>query len=152
MPAQYSVRPARPSDLTRILSIERAGFGEWAWDRNLFAEYTRTCGELFLVALEGSKVVGYCIGCIGRGIASVESIAVAPSVKGKGAAEVLLRSLLRRVQRRGIARVGLMVKITNLRAIAFYQKQGFRRIRKVSNYYEDHEAGLLFHLDLPGRR
>ena len=74
MPAQYSVRPARPSDLTRILSIERAGFGAWAWDRNLFAEYTRTCGELFLVALEGSKVVGYCIGCIGRGIASVESI------------------------------------------------------------------------------
>lgn len=148
MPAQYSVRRARLCDLNRVLSIERAGFGEWAWDRNLFAEYTRTCGELFLVALEGSKVVGYCIACIDRRTASVESIAVAPSVKGKGAAEVLLRSLLRRVRLRGVSRIALMVKITNLRAIAFYRKHGFRRIRKVSNYYEDHEAGLLFHLEL----
>jgi ribosomal-protein-alanine N-acetyltransferase len=144
MAAQYSIRRARPSDLPRILAIERAGFGEWAWDRKLFAEYTRTCGELFLVALEGSKVVGYCIGCIDRGTAAVESIAVAPSVKGKGAADMLLRSLLRRLKRRGISRVALMVKITNLRAIAFYQKQGFRRIRKVPRYYEDQEAGLLF--------
>ena len=145
MSAQYSIRRARPSDLPRILAIERAGFGEWAWDRNLFAEYTRTCGELFLVALEGSKVVGYCIGRIDRGTAAVESIAVAPSVKGKGAADTLLRSLLRRLKRRGVPRVALMVKITNQRAIAFYQKQGFRRIRKVPHYYEDREAGLLFH-------
>jgi len=145
MPAQYSIRRARPSDLPRILAVERAGFGEWAWDRNLFAEYTRTCGELFLVALEGNKVVGYCIGRIDRGTAGIESIAVAPSVKGKGAADLLLRSLLRRLKRRGVSRVGLMVKITNLRAIAFYERQGFRRIRKIPHYYEDQQAGLLFH-------
>jgi [ribosomal protein S18]-alanine N-acetyltransferase len=146
MKAEYSVRRAGPADLPRILAIERAGFGEWAWDRKLFAEYTRICGELFLVTLVGGKVVGYCIGRVARGGASVESIAVAPSVRGKGAADALLRSLLRRLRARGVARVSLMVKEDNLRARAFYERYGFRRVRRVAEYYEDGSAGLLMHL------
>jgi ribosomal-protein-alanine N-acetyltransferase len=146
MQPQYSVRRARPTDLPRILAIERASFGEWAWDRKLFAEYTRVCGDLFLVTEVGSKVVGYCIGRIARGAASVESIAVAPSVRGKGAADALLRGLLRRIRAKGIERVGLMVKESNLRAQSFYTRYGFRRVRRVPRYYEDGEAGLLLHL------
>jgi [ribosomal protein S18]-alanine N-acetyltransferase len=148
MQTRYLVRPATVSDLPRILAIERAGFGEWAWDRNLFAEYARKCGELFLVAEDGERVVGYCIGCITRGTASLESIAVAPSMKGKGVADALLRGLLRRLRRRGVGRVGLMVKVTNLRAMGFYERYCFRRVRRVPQYYEDGEDGVLFHLDL----
>jgi ribosomal-protein-alanine N-acetyltransferase len=151
MPQPYSVRRATPSDLPRILAIERAGFREWAWDRNLFAEYTRTCGDLFLVAEAGSKVVGYCIACTARGAASLESIAVSPAMKGKGAADALLRSLLRRLRLRGVARISLMVKVTNLRAVGFYEKYGFQRVRRVPQYYEDREDGILFHLDLPAK-
>jgi ribosomal-protein-alanine N-acetyltransferase len=145
MEAQYLVRRARPGDLPRILAIERAGFGEWAWDRKLFAEYTRICGDLFLVTEAGSKVVGYCIGRMARGTASIESIAVAPSVRGKGAADALLRSLLRRFRARDAARVSLMVKEGNLRARAFYERYGFRRVRRVPDYYEDGAPGLLMH-------
>jgi len=148
MKPQYSVRLARLADLPRILAIERAGFGDWAWDRNLFAEYTRVCGELFLVTEEGSKVVGYCIGRLTRDTASIESIAVARSVRGKGAADLLLRSLMRRLRARGAGRVGLMVKESNLRARAFYERYGFRRVRRISEYYEDGEAGLLLHREL----
>jgi ribosomal-protein-alanine N-acetyltransferase len=146
MQTQYSVRRAGPSDLPGILAIERSGFGKWAWDRNLFAEYTRVCGELFLVALEADKVVGYCIGRIVRGIGSIESIAVAPAFRGKGASDALLRSLLRRLRARGAATVGLMVKESNHRARAFYERYGFRRIRRVPKYYEDGSPGLLMRL------
>ena len=148
MDQRYSVRRARLADLPRILAIERAGFGEWAWDRNLFAEYTRICGEFFLVTLVGDKVMGYSIACLARGAASLESIAVAPAAKGQGAADALLGSLLRRLRRRGATRVALMVKVTNHRAVAFYEKNGFRRIRRVPQYYEDRADALLFHLDL----
>lgn len=144
----YSVRRARTADLPAILAIERASFGKWAWDRKLFAEYTHTCGDLFLVSLEGSKVVGYEIARLARGAASLESIAVAPAARGKGAADALLRSLLRRLRRRQVPRLALMVKINNRRAIAFYERYGFRRIRRVPHYYEDGRDGLLFHLDL----
>jgi ribosomal-protein-alanine N-acetyltransferase len=148
MERRYSVRRALVSDLPGILTIERAGFGEWAWDRNLFADYKRKCGDLFLVVEEGERVVGYCIGRISRGAASLESIAVAPSMKGRGVADALLHGLLMRLRRRGVGRVGLMVKVTNLRAIGFYEKYGFRRVRRVPHYYEDREDGVLYRLDL----
>jgi ribosomal-protein-alanine acetyltransferase len=148
MQKQISIRPVQASDLPRILAIERSGFGQWAWDRNLFAEYARTCGGLFLVAEEGGKVIGYGIACLLRSGASLESIAVAPAARGKGAADALMNSLLRRLRRRGVPRLSLMVKITNLRAIAFYERFRFRRIRRVARYYEDNEDALLFHLDL----
>jgi ribosomal protein S18 acetylase RimI-like enzyme len=148
MQKRILVRPVQASDLTRILAIERSGFGEWAWDRNLFAEYARTCGGLFLVAEEGNKVMGYGIACLLREGASLESIAVAPAARGKGTADALMRSLLRRLRRRGVPRLSLMVKITNLRAIAFYERYRFRRVRRVPRYYEDNQDGLLFHLGL----
>src|SRR6266536_2786428 len=113
MSQRFSVRRVRPSDLDRILAIERAGVGEWAGDRNTFAEYARTCGELFLVIESGDRVIGYCIACIRRRLlirrAELVSIAVDPAVRGKGAADALLAATLRRLKVRGIPRIGLMV-------------------------------------------
>ena len=152
MSQRFSVRRARLSDLDRVLEIEHAGFGQWAWDRNLFAEHIRKCGETFLVAVRQDRVIGYCITWIFPGLvrrrAELVSIAVDPVVRGKGAADALMTAALRALQRRGIPRLGLMVKVTNERARAFYEKYRFRRIRRVPHYYEDGEDGLLFRLDL----
>jgi ribosomal protein S18 acetylase RimI-like enzyme len=57
-------------------------------------------------------------------------------------------STLRRLRRRGIARLGLMVKVTNQRARAFYAKYGFRQLRRVAGYYEDGADGLSLAKDL----
>jgi ribosomal protein S18 acetylase RimI-like enzyme len=40
------------------------------------------------------------------------------------------------------------VKVTNHRARAFYEKYGFRKLRRVTGYYEDGEDGLLLYRDL----
>jgi ribosomal-protein-alanine N-acetyltransferase len=152
MSQRFSVRRARIADFDRILAIERAGFGKWAWDRNLFAEYARTSGELFLVATSQDRVIGYCITCISRRLlmrrAELESIAVDPAVRGKGAADALMSATLRSLKRRGIPRIGLMVKVTNERARAFYERYGFRKIRRVPGYYEDGADGISFRLNL----
>jgi [ribosomal protein S18]-alanine N-acetyltransferase len=152
MKAQYSVRLARPSDLPRILAIERASFGEWAWDRKLFAEYLSTCGSLFLVAENEDRVAGYSITCITRSLlkarAELDSIAVAPAARGTGAADELLRATLRRLKRLHIPRLQLTVKATNDRAQAFYRRYGFCKVRRLPRYYEDGEDGFLFRLDL----
>src|SRR3954452_2879443 len=110
MSQRFSVRCARPTDLRRILAIERAGFGEWAWDRNTFAEYARVCGDLFLVVC-GERVIGYSIACISRRLlvrrAELVSIAVDPASRGKGAADALLSATLRSLKRRGVSRIAL---------------------------------------------
>jgi ribosomal-protein-alanine N-acetyltransferase len=152
MEKRFAVRRVHAADIPAILEIEAASFGPDAYDRNLFAEYTRNCGELFLVALGGTKVVGYAIACLcaGRpGIrAELVSLAVHPSVLGQGAAAVLMESLLRRLKLRRVARFGLTVKVTNHRAIAFYKKYGFRKLRRAPHYYEDGADGFLFVKDL----
>ena len=152
MEKRFEVRRVRQRDLDRILEIEAASFGADAYDRNLFAEYTRKCGGLFLVAERGTKVCAYSIAAISPGRtanrAELVSVAVDPAWLGKGAALALMDSTLRRLRRRGIARLGLMVKVTNHRARAFYEKYGFRKLRRVADYYEDSADGLWLAKDL----
>jgi ribosomal-protein-alanine N-acetyltransferase len=152
MAKRFAVRPVRRRDLDRILEIEVASFGADAYDRNLFAEYTRKCGGLFLVAEWGTKVCAYSISALSPGKAGnraeLVSVAVDPAFLGKGAASALMDSTLRRLRRRRITRFGLMVKVTNQRARGFYEKYGFRKVRLVSGYYEDGADGLSLVKDL----
>jgi ribosomal-protein-alanine N-acetyltransferase len=101
---------------------------------------------LFLVAELGTKVCAYSIAAISPGglgsRAELVSMAVAPAFRRKGAASALMDSTLRRLRRRGVTRLALMVKVTNYRARDFYAKYGFRKLRRVSGYYEDGADGL----------
>jgi ribosomal-protein-alanine N-acetyltransferase len=142
MPAPLTVRKFRLRDLDPILEIEHASFGKDAYDRNLFAVFFHKCGALFLVAEEKRGVCGYAVTCIRGERAELVSIAVNPKDRGRGAASALLKSTLRRLRRRGVARFGLIVRLTNNPAREFYKKYGFRRVRIVRGYYEDGEDGL----------
>jgi ribosomal-protein-alanine N-acetyltransferase len=75
-------------------------------------------------------------------------LAVDPALLGKGVASALMDSTLRRLRRRGITRLGLMVNVMNFRALGFYKKYGFRKLRLVARYYEDGGDGLSLAKDL----
>jgi ribosomal-protein-alanine N-acetyltransferase len=109
----------------------------------LFAEFYDKCGPLFLVAERASGICGYMITCIGGDRAEIVSIAVDPPARAAGAATVLMAATIRRLRRRGAARVALMVKMTNAPARAFYEKSGFHKVRVVRGYYEDGADALL---------
>ncbi len=143
MHRSYSVRRLRGSDLDRILQIEHASFGKHAWDRKLFADIFHNCGDLFL-AVEGDHTVwGYMATCIRGEQAELVSVAVDPAARRHGAASLLMDSTLRRLRLRGIVRIRLMVKVSNRKARAFYEKYGFEKVRIVAKYYEDGSDGLL---------
>ncbi len=143
MSPHFHIRRIRLADLDRIQSIEHASFGKDAYERNLFAEFFHKCGDLFLVAESRSGVCGYMITCVRGDRAEVVSIAVNPPARARGAASALMASTLRRLPRRGAARVVLMVKVTNAVARGFYEKFNFRKVRVVRRYYEDGSDGIL---------
>jgi ribosomal-protein-alanine N-acetyltransferase len=153
MKRRYSIRRSRLADLDRIMEIERASFGPDAYDRNLFAEYIRKCGEMFLVAVRGRKIWGYVLTCRRAGTfrdrAELVSLAVDPAMRGRGVASALMESTLRRLRFRGFSRFGLMVKVTNESARAFYEKYGFNKVRRARRYYEDGEDGWLMARPIP---
>ena len=156
MREQYKIRRAAPGDLERIGEIEDASFGAEAYDRKLFAYYLRRCGDLFLVAVRRNardtetrprwKICGYLLACLrgGRlaGSAELVSVAVDPAARGRGTASALLESALRRLARRGAAKLNLVVRVGNRAARAFYEKYRFRQLRTIPAYYEDGEDGL----------
>jgi ribosomal-protein-alanine acetyltransferase len=143
MPARTSVRRLRAAELDRIVEIEKASFGRYAYDRNLFAEFFHNCGELFLVVERGKTVWGYIVTCIRGQRSELVSVAVDPAARGKGLASALLESTFRRLRRRGIRSIRLMVKATNRSARVLYEKYGFEKVRIVQRYYEDGGDGLL---------
>lgn len=147
MPSEFTIRRFRLSDMDRILEIERTIFPRDAYDRNLFAEYFHTCGELFLVLVSCGNICGYMLTCI-RPRPEIVSIAVQPAERRKGAASLLLKSTIRRLRLRRIDRLNLMVRVRNRAARNFYAKYGFLKIRVVRHYYEDGADGFLMSKNL----
>jgi ribosomal-protein-alanine N-acetyltransferase len=151
MPPAFRIRPFRPSGLDSVLAIERASFGRDAYDRNLFAEYARQAGVLFLLAEDAHHAIGYSLSAVSRsspGLATLVSIAVLPKARRRGAASLLLRSTIRRLKLRGIARLTLVVRQSNVPARRFYERHGFTLLRRAPAYYGPGRDGLLMRRDL----
>ena len=147
MSSEFTIRRFRLSDMGKILEIERAIFPRDAYDRNLFAEYFHTCGELFLVLVRRGNICGYMLTCI-RPRPEIVSIAVLTAERRKGAASLLLESTIRRLRRRRVERLNLMVRVKNRAARKFYVKYGFVKIRVVRQYYDDGTDGFLMSKNL----
>jgi len=147
MNLQHHIRPFRMSDLEAVMRIERASFGDDAYDRKLFAELFEECGRLFLVAPVGADIRAYMVTATSirreTRVAELVSVAVGPRWRGRGIASALMRGTLRRLRLRGVRRVTLAVRATNWRAQALYARYGFTRLRKVRGYYEDGEDALV---------
>ena len=125
------------------MQIERACFGPDAHTPALFREWRATDGSVFLVARVGRLIAGYALGFGSEGAGEIISIAVAPAFQGTGVGGALMKSLLERLGAAGARRVELMVRRANAPAIRFYRAFGFRRVRRVANYYEDGGDGWL---------
>lgn len=130
------LQPMRWWHIEPVLALEDALFDD-AWTAEMFwdelAHYdTRT----YLVAVDGDDVVGYAGLAAMPDEAYVQTIAVAPTHQRKGLGATLLQALLDDATARGLARVGLEVRIDNAAAIAMYERFGFARVAVRKRYYQ----------------
>lgn len=151
-PDPIAVRPANEHDMEALLAIEQQCFNVYYYDyytldRRDFEFYLQDADYLFLVATEGTSVVGYILGEIDPWrrppSAHIDSIAVLPEAQDKGIGSLLLRSLITEVRRLGGTRLTLEVSTANERGLAFFTKHGFRQIRPLPDYYGKGLPGLL---------
>jgi ribosomal-protein-alanine N-acetyltransferase len=129
------VRRFELSDLPRVLAIERASFADDAWDEKLFRAFYRRCPDLFLVATVRNRIAAYSITCAGSKNAELASIAVDPRHRRRGLAQALLDETIAELQASKLKAWWLMVDVDNKPGIAFYEKYGFERTRRVKRYY-----------------
>ena len=128
------------------MAIEKASFGVDAYPESLFRLYAADPRSLFLIARTAASLVGYIIARTDRWGAEIVSLAVMPAYRNSGIGRRLMASAIRRVRRRDAKSVRLMVRHNNLTAAAFYRRQGFRAVGRVTGYYEDGAAAIRMRL------
>jgi len=72
---------------------------------------------------------------------------VRPASRQRGIGRTLLNAAVRRMLRRNAQSIRLMVHVDNRNAAAFYRRQGFRSVGRVTDYYED--GGTAIRMRLP---
>ena len=132
----------RPSDFERIIAIEKEAFGEY--NPILFMTAYETFPDGFLVAEEGGHVVGF-LTTVVTSLFDVKilSIAVDQRCQNKGFASMLLKALFQVLRTKGILRLLLEVRLSNIGAQRLYLSLGFNLVKVIAAYYQDGEDAYL---------
>jgi ribosomal-protein-alanine N-acetyltransferase len=134
-----------PNDLDQIVSIEQATFGRTAFSRRTFLRFHRDRNTIFLVWKEEEQVAGYVIGSVCGESSSlyVASLAVCSDQRRRGIATRLMQSLLSAGREAGTELLWLHVRMSNARAIDFYESLSFQITREVPGYYPEEDAYIM---------
>ncbi len=138
------IRLARASDVDALLAIENAVFPTDRISRRSFRSLIGRPSAAVLVAELDERIAGYCVVLLRAGAkaARLYSIATAPDFEGQGVGRLLIEATEREAARRRRHSLRLEVREDNARAIAIYEKAGFRPIGREDSYYQDGMAAI----------
>lgn len=135
-----SIRPARGTDIDRIVEIERswAHLSHWSIDAyyRLLEEDRFT--STFVAETEeapSSGIVGFVIFHVSDRVAEIYNIAVDRDHRRLGVGGLLMRTVILRSKEMGARKVVLEVRKSNHGAIRFYAGFSFRVAGERRNYY-----------------
>jgi len=134
---EATIRRAATADLDAIVRIEETGRGRWTRDQ--FAEELALSFSEVHVLEIGGEVVGFAVAWRMAGDIQINNIAILPDRRRQGLGTMLLMHAARG---RG-GKVLLEVDATNMAAIRFYEKNGFRATARRRRYYGDSDAILM---------
>ena len=144
------IRQVEAGDLRAVSEIDQAIFGPLAYPyfviRQLFDVHQ---GEM-LALDDGERLLGYSIAVHSTtaGLGWFLSLGVMPEARGAGNGGRLARASLRELRRRGVERVLLSVKQTNIPAMRLYRRLGFTAVGEVDDYLGPGEGRQLLELDM----
>jgi [ribosomal protein S18]-alanine N-acetyltransferase len=134
------------TDLDALLAIEEAVFNTDILSRRSFRRFLATTGATLIVAEDAGKLAGYALVLYPprSTLARLYSIAVAPHIGRRGVGPLLLAAAEQAARRRGRRAMRLEVHEHNGRAIARYEKSGYRLFGRHRRYYDDRGDALRF--------
>jgi [ribosomal protein S18]-alanine N-acetyltransferase len=140
------LRRGRIGDLEALIAIERAVFTTDILSRRSLRHFLKTPGATVLVAETDGKIAGYTLVLYPPRSkhARLYSIAVAPHSTRRGIGPLLLAAAETAARRHGRQAMRLEVHDHNTRAIARYEKSGYRLFGRHRRYYDDGGDALRF--------
>lgn len=134
------VRRFQPEDFPRVVELERMCFGDAP---TLYVNLYRMHEGFFVAELDGYVVAFVVAAFTEDGDGRVLSLAVDERFRRRGIATALMEHVFDYYRQRGIGKVKLEVRVSNLPARKLYEKLGFRAAGMIRNYYADGEDAFV---------
>ena len=126
----------------QIAELEKLCFSDPWSVRSVAYELTNPL-SLWIVAVDGTKVVGYVGSQSVMGEADMMNLAVAPEYRRGGVGQKLVESLVSALAARDVHSLTLEVRASNDPAISLYGKMGFQQVGRRPNYYRNPKEDAL---------
>ena len=130
------------SDIKEILEIEKNCFKD-AWSMEMLADLFLSNGFYGLVAVENDKICGYIAIKFVLDEGEINIVATNLESRRKGVATLLLESAEKELFLKGVKKLFLEVRRSNLNAQALYEKCGYKYVAVRQNYYQGEEDALI---------
>ena len=122
--------------IAQVAELEKICFAD-PWSEKSIASELENPLSYWLVALEGSTVVGYAGSQTVLGETDMMNVAVRPECRRQGVAEALIAALIAGLKKRESHCLTLEVRDSNAPARALYEKLGFLEVGRRKNYYRN---------------
>jgi len=143
MSQTVSFRTMEEQDLDAIMVLEHKCF-TMPWSRNAFYnELHQNQYAHYLVLEENEQIIGYCGAWLVIDEAHITNIAILPTFQGRGLGEALLCEMIEQCREKGIERITLEVRVSNIVAQGLYKKLGFTEGAIRKNYYSDNQEDAI---------
>lgn len=130
------------ADVPQVAGLERICFAD-PWSERSVASELDNALSLWLVAMEGEKLIGYVGSQTVMGETDMMNVAVDPDFRRKGIAEKLVLALVAELKARESHCLTLEVRASNEPARALYEKLGFSQVGLRKNYYRNPKEDAL---------
>jgi ribosomal-protein-alanine N-acetyltransferase len=147
------IRAAVGADLADVTALEQLCYAD-PWPPSAFATLPANPQVRFAVAREpeAGALMGYAIAWYVLDEGELASLAVAPRNRRRGLGRMLLDVIVDDARSRGVERLFLEVRESNVAARALYSSQGFMEIGRRKQYYrKPTEDALILRRDLADR-
>ena len=146
-PNEFVIRLASPEDAGAILQCLRDAFEPYrsryspqAWLDTVMTTDTLLHRLTSMTVLVAVSAQGNVVGTIGGAVVSsseghLRGMAVPPQWHGRGIARHLLEAMEKHLLAKGCARISLDTTEPLLRAMRFYEKNGFTRTGKITDFF-----------------
>jgi ribosomal-protein-alanine N-acetyltransferase len=131
------IRPFRVEDAAAASEILLEAPEAAAWSASMIRELIASAGVSSFIAERAGRATGFILGREVLDEGEILNLAVSKAHRRHGEGTSLTRELMKSFAARGVHRVFLEVRESNLPAIAFYQKLGFAQVGRREGYYRE---------------
>ncbi|NYT03123.1 MAG: ribosomal protein S18-alanine N-acetyltransferase [Candidatus Methanofastidiosa archaeon] len=141
------VRNVIADDIYRVIELEYQNF-EYPYPPEIINFLYESYRDTFLVVEKDTEVIGFVIGIVQKKEGHILVIAIRDDFKRKGIGTFLMKKLIDIYEKKGINRLKLEVRVSNIAAISMYKHLGFKITNRLKRYYENGEDGLLLRREM----